>query len=43
MITVLLVLVAGSSPEEQLVRIESIVIWNSLKLPAMRICLVVDG
>jgi len=39
-------MVAGNSPEEHLVRIESIVIWSSLKLPAMRInarCLVVDG
>jgi len=46
MITGLLVMVAGNSPEEHLVRIESIVIWSSLKLPAMRInarCLVVDG
>jgi hypothetical protein len=46
MITGLLVMVAGNSPEEHLVRIESLVIWSSLKLPAMRInaiCLVVDG
>lgn len=46
MITGLLVMVAGYSPEEHLVRIESIVVWSSLKLPAMRInatCLVVDG
>jgi hypothetical protein len=46
MITGLLVMVAGYSPEEHLVRIESIVVWSSLKLSSMRInatCLVVDG